>query len=365
MLRAVKAPARRRPRRRLAAAAAAAAGLGLAAYLQLALRLHGRYAAAFRPAAPAAARPAPREAHIFAGEDAGDEPEEGEGKGEGEADGGGADPAGPAAPASGRARGGPAGPSGRKGSEGGGGRRRKPHRGRGEGAGGGDDVAHCRCEDGVALACGTSDRDRAVAAVCAVQPRISKERAKLRAKLNGMYPRATEYGGRRMAEPDILNRNQTEYEILRAKEQWDKEYGLVEERWELRAALGVMHTGLRDFMAADEQSKYQAFYTQDNADRLRSYDKLPADLKQSLPSMSPSQFAHQTCAVVGNSGTLTFSGLGRHIDSHEIVLRLNQGPTHTKDVSYVTDVGNRTDYRLLNKKWTQVSAPSARAGAED
>lgn len=126
-----------------------------------------------------------------------------------------------------------------------------------------------------------------------------------------------------------------------------------------------MHTGLRDFMAADEQSKYQAFYTQDNADRLRSYDKLPADLKQSLPQMSPSQFAHQTCAVVGNSGTLTFSGLGRHIDSHEIVLRLNQGPTHTKDVSYVTDVGNRTDYRLLNKKWTQVSAPSARAGAKD
>ena len=234
MLRAVKAPARRRPRRRLAA------GLGLAAYLQLALRLHGRYAAAFRPAAPAAARPAPREAHIFAGEDAGDEPEEGEGKGEGEADGGGADPAGPAAPASGRARGRPAGPSGRKGAEGGGGRRRKPHRGRGEGAGGGDDAAHCRCEDGVALGCGTSDRGRAVAAVCALQPRISKERAKLRARLNGMYPRATDYtrevyqhvraSADGMAEPDILNRNQTEYEILRAKEQWDKEYGLVEVR---------------------------------------------------------------------------------------------------------------------------------------
>ena len=92
-------------------------------------------------------------------------------------------------------------------------------------------------------------------------------------------------------------------------------------------------------------------------------------MRGALPAECPlsrrGQKEYGTCAVVGNSGTLTFSGLGRHIDSHEIVLRLNQGPTHTKDVSYVTDVGNRTDYRLLNKKWTQVSAPSARAGAED
>ncbi|XP_048058959.1 CMP-N-acetylneuraminate-beta-galactosamide-alpha-2,3-sialyltransferase 1-like [Megalobrama amblycephala] len=51
----------------------------------------------------------------------------------------------------------------------------------------------------------------------------------------------------------------------------------------------------------------------------------------------------RTCAVVGNSGNLLGSHYGQLIDSHELVIRINKGPTK----GYETDVGSKTTHRIL------------------
>ncbi|GBG69420.1 hypothetical protein CBR_g4114 [Chara braunii] len=56
----------------------------------------------------------------------------------------------------------------------------------------------------------------------------------------------------------------------------------------------------------------------------------------------------QTCAVVGNGGSLLHSGRGSTINQHTAVFRLNQAPTGP----YAEDVGTKTNIRFLNKKWT-------------
>jgi hypothetical protein len=38
-------------------------------------------------------------------------------------------------------------------------------------------------------------------------------------------------------------------------------------------------------------------------------------------------WANATCAIVGNSGTLNVKPYGKTIDSHDIVIRMNQAPT--------------------------------------
>jgi hypothetical protein len=54
------------------------------------------------------------------------------------------------------------------------------------------------------------------------------------------------------------------------------------------------------------------------------------------------------CAVVGNSGHLLRTAYGAEIDAHDVVMRINQAPTH----SYEKHVGRRTTHRLLNRLWT-------------
>ena len=62
----------------------------------------------------------------------------------------------------------------------------------------------------------------------------------------------------------------------------------------------------------------------------------------------PPELNFGTCALIGSSGVLTGSNLGRAIDGHDTVLRLNQAPA-TED--FAEDVGSRVDFRLLNKRW--------------
>ncbi|XP_063755380.1 CMP-N-acetylneuraminate-beta-galactosamide-alpha-2,3-sialyltransferase 1-like [Eleginops maclovinus] len=50
-----------------------------------------------------------------------------------------------------------------------------------------------------------------------------------------------------------------------------------------------------------------------------------------------------TCAVVGNSGNLKGSHYGPLIDFHDIVIRINQGPTK----GYERHVGNKTTHRVM------------------
>ena len=59
-----------------------------------------------------------------------------------------------------------------------------------------------------------------------------------------------------------------------------------------------------------------------------------------------------TCALVGNSGIMRAARFGKAIDSHEMVFRVNQGPTE----KYEAHVGSRTTIRLLNKKWVVMYA---------
>ena len=55
------------------------------------------------------------------------------------------------------------------------------------------------------------------------------------------------------------------------------------------------------------------------------------------------------CAVVGSAGHLLNSSLGGAIDSHPVVLRINQAPTNPK---FRRHVGMRTTFRLINTRWT-------------
>lgn len=63
-----------------------------------------------------------------------------------------------------------------------------------------------------------------------------------------------------------------------------------------------------------------------------------------LPYLSPSLYLDKKIALVGSSGVLSGTGLGKVIDSFEEVIRFNRAPTN----SYEEDVGSKTTVRVLN-----------------
>ncbi|CAD6998663.1 unnamed protein product [Ceratitis capitata] len=54
----------------------------------------------------------------------------------------------------------------------------------------------------------------------------------------------------------------------------------------------------------------------------------------------------KTCAIVSSAGSLSGSKLGRFIDTHDVVMRFNDAPTH----GYEGDVGSKTTIRVLNSQ---------------
>jgi hypothetical protein len=60
-----------------------------------------------------------------------------------------------------------------------------------------------------------------------------------------------------------------------------------------------------------------------------------------------------SCAVVGNSGSLLLAEYGKEVDDHSVVFRVNQAPAGGR---YARHVGTRTDFRLLNAKWSATYA---------
>lgn len=63
-----------------------------------------------------------------------------------------------------------------------------------------------------------------------------------------------------------------------------------------------------------------------------------------LPPPSPSSRRYDSCAVVGNSGILLSSDRGALIDSHDLVVRLNNART----AGYSRHVGSRTNLSFVN-----------------
>mmetsp|Transcript_34527 Transcript_34527/g.97830 ORF Transcript_34527/g.97830 Transcript_34527/m.97830 type:complete len:320 (-) Transcript_34527:35-994(-) len=71
-------------------------------------------------------------------------------------------------------------------------------------------------------------------------------------------------------------------------------------------------------------------------------------LPMSAIALAP-RLSARTCAIVGNSGNLLVGKYGREIDKHDVVFRVNQGPTS----GYEGFVGRKTHFRLLNALWTE------------
>ena len=75
---------------------------------------------------------------------------------------------------------------------------------------------------------------------------------------------------------------------------------------------------------------------------------------RSLPSSDMrilDSYNFSSCAVVGNSGHLLNATYGAAIDSHDVVLRLNQAPPGDRVNKLIKNVGSRTTFRLINTRW--------------
>ena len=70
------------------------------------------------------------------------------------------------------------------------------------------------------------------------------------------------------------------------------------------------------------------------------------ELYDLLPEKCP-EIRHDSCLLLGNSGTLMLEKRGEYFDSHDMVYRFNQGPTE----KYEAHVGRKTTYESLNAKF--------------
>ena len=73
--------------------------------------------------------------------------------------------------------------------------------------------------------------------------------------------------------------------------------------------------------------------------------RVSSAIRRNLPSSEPSPQL-RSCAVVGNSGTLLRKTLGSEIDSHDLVLRINNAPLSRK---YEAHVGRKTHLSIINQ----------------
>ena len=74
-----------------------------------------------------------------------------------------------------------------------------------------------------------------------------------------------------------------------------------------------------------------------------------ASLRAVLDAVRPASLLaleNRTCAVVGSSGWLRGNRLGKSIDKHDVVIRLNGAPAN--DSRFTQDVGKKTTIRMFD-----------------
>mmetsp|Transcript_10678 Transcript_10678/g.25334 ORF Transcript_10678/g.25334 Transcript_10678/m.25334 type:complete len:468 (+) Transcript_10678:174-1577(+) len=87
----------------------------------------------------------------------------------------------------------------------------------------------------------------------------------------------------------------------------------------------------------------------DEAGRTLADDPSARDLLPTGAAEAMEPLRSADCAAVGSGGNLHGSALGRRIDRHGKVLRVNEAPI----AGFERDVGRRTDVRLVNNLWTE------------
>lgn len=115
---------------------------------------------------------------------------------------------------------------------------------------------------------------------------------------------------------------------------------------------GVMPTLLGlPVMLPDIISYRDMFVHRANYARLLGNRALTPEAIRALPPNADAimrRYGFKTCAVVGNSGGLNDAKLGKDVDSHDIVVRLNVAPVN----GHEEKVGSKTSFRILNTLWS-------------
>eukprot|EP00873_Tetraselmis_striata_P046279 jgi/Tetstr1/466543/TSEL_011047.t1 len=113
-------------------------------------------------------------------------------------------------------------------------------------------------------------------------------------------------------------------------------------------------------------SREDVFYTRSNMWRLRGWrnngkplhaEPFDKETEAYFPAEAPGVL-FDSCAVMGNSGSLLWQRKGEEIDGHSAVIRTNQAPTNARVAPFV---GRRTDVRVLNRHWSRRYATTSRA----
>ena len=251
----------------------------------------------------------------------------------------------------------------------------------------------CRCadDDTKSIHCNVNyPEESAVAASCVFrnQTRSVVYAYVKNALAASSSPREEDFRGvtRRQREARLLRRLNNAIDYIRGNHESEqsvrRKLGLTEE--EMRAAKDVVRielAGAKAILGKIPQlivpSKFGAtdlsrdmFYTKMNWARIRDkYDGFFNEESSDMLPFNEEEFTKlrvfETCAVVGNSGSLLKSSLGVDIDSHDAVFRLNNAPAgngmmmnggesfENSNGRLMRDVGGKMTVRVLNKKWTE------------
>ena len=115
----------------------------------------------------------------------------------------------------------------------------------------------------------------------------------------------------------------------------------------MKAAAKILVDGMPERMLPKPS---QIFKTVDVTDESgTSSSSSSSNANKGVPERIARRVKFKRCAVVGNGGILKSAEFGKAIDAHDVVFRQNQAPTAT----YEAFVGEKTTFRVLNKKWTQ------------